>query len=449
MFKNVQKNLGSTMLNPGIKLSTLAIAVAAFCGSSAFAQDGTITAPGTFTNIVPSGQNSVTIELWGAGGNGSGIDPTRPSSPATYAAGGGGGGGYSLFTISVVPGDVYDGTVADITPSGPNGSAGFAGQPSKVSGINGTPLPVMMEAMGGAGGGASTDGVPGIGGAGGIGITTTGVAGGNGTINGDVATGGAGGAGANGGAGGAGHLRDGVSGSSDNNNGRGIDGTAPGGGGGGASGGIANGGGKSGQGQSLGAPGQAKFTYSATVLPVSLLSFDASASNNQAKLSWATASEANNNRFEVQRSSDNITYVTVATVKGSGTSSQKSTYVAYDENPENGVNYYKLVQIDNDGTTKQLAIKSVNFSFAQASVVNVYPNPASGVLNVNVNSKTAQSATATLIGTNGSVYLSQALQLNAGANTATINLSGNVAPGQYVLTVAGSDLQESVKIMVK
>ncbi len=444
MFKNLQKNLGSTVLNPGIKFSTLAIAVATLCASSAFAQDATITTTGTTTNTVPAGQNSVTIELWGAGGTGGNSFRTVENGGTNYEGSGGGGGGYSSISINVTVNDTYNVFVG--TNGGSRGAAGGDGFPGETSTVTGTNL-TGFQAAGGTGGiGSGSAGGVKTGSAGGSGsggdTNLTGASGGD-TSNGTSGAGGNG-AGPGGGAGGAAvtYVDTNIAGNV---------GLAPGGGGSGAAGSDASflTGNKSGQRGGLGGDGQAKFTYSTTVLPVSLISFNASASNNQAKLSWSTASEARNDRFEVQRSSDNVTYVTVATVKGNGTTSQKSSYTAYDANPENGVNYYKLVQIDNDGTTKELAIKSVSFSFALAAAVNVYPNPASGVLNVNINSKTAQKANATLTGSNGKVYLTKTLQLIAGANTASVNLSGNIAPGQYILTVAGVTLQESVKVMVK
>jgi hypothetical protein len=451
MFKKLLNNFNSGHVKRGIKLSALAIAVATFCSSGSYAQDATITAPGAFTNTVPSGRFSVTIELWGAGGNGAGIGPTS-NGTSSFAGGGGGGGGYSLFTISVIPGNVYDGTVAATTVTPGNGTPGVTGQPSKVTGLNSAPLAVPLEALGGESGGLSPDGGFGIGGAGGVGNTQTGVAGGNGNNTSTAITSGAGGAGAGpgGGAGGLSVMRD----VNNNNNQTGLAGAAPGGGGSGAAGGQAIGGGtngsRTGKPQSLGAQGQARFTYSSTVLPVSLISFNATASNNQANLSWETASESNNNRFEVSRSSDNITYVTVATITGKGTTNQKSSYTATDVNPSNGVNYYKLIQIDNDGTTKELAIKSLNFSLNNVQELTVYPNPASGSLNVQIaNNKSASSAILTLININGQVVLSKAVQLNQGINTLTLDISNNIVPGQYVLTATGASINKSLKVNIK
>lgn len=225
-------------------------------------------------------------------------------------------------------------------------------------------------------------------------------------------------------------------------------GVAPGGGG---SGGFtgSSGGSKFG---AIGGNGRVILTYPATaptVLPVSLTSYTALLTNNQAKLSWETASESNNNRFEISRSTDNKNYITVASVKGNGTSSQKSKYVAYDVNPVNGINYYKLVQIDNDGTTKELGVKSVNFSLNKLNKLLVYPNPASTTVNVQVfNGKSATSAILTLVSVSGQVSSTKKVQLAQGINTFPLDIS-DTTPGQYLLNVKATNINESYKVTVR
>ncbi len=393
--------------------------------------DSTYDTPQFFSNTVPPNQKSLTIELWGGGGSGGGSnlsDATRPNEEC----GGGGGGGYSKITISVTPGDVYIGSVGGGGASRVRGD-GNSGSESAVTGPN---LPSSFNAGGGKGGKA---GPSGDGGAGGDG-TIAGNDGGKG--NQILKTSGAGGKGANGGDGGAAIVNDGL------NNQVGESGTAPGGGGSGAIANLANSGNKFAKAGGAGASGKAIFTYFEASLPVSLISFDASAVSNGAKLTWQTASEANNNRFEILRSTDNKTYVNVATVEGKGTTSANSSYSVYDANPENGVNYYKLVQIDNDGTTKELAIKSVRFSLEKASALSVYPNPANGILNlVYNNSGTATTAKLNLVGISGNVVLTKQLRLEKGVNSFKIDVS-TVKVASYIVSVSTGNGQESIKVLI-
>jgi beta-glucanase (GH16 family) len=85
------------------------------------------------------------------------------------------------------------------------------------------------------------------------------------------------------------------------------------------------------------------------VVPVELISFQAKAVNNTSVLTWHTASERNNQAFEIERSTDGTTFTNIGTVKGNGTTSTPHNYTFTDIAPSNGVNYYRLRQIDTDG----------------------------------------------------------------------------------------------------
>src|SRR5690606_6034315 len=77
-------------------------------------------------------------------------------------------------------------------------------------------------------------------------------------------------------------------------------------------------------------------------LPVSLMSFEGKRSPEGIVLDWKTASEKNNDRFEIQRSPDGKTFERIGTVAGNGNSSNVISYAFTDKSPGNGINYYRL-----------------------------------------------------------------------------------------------------------
>ena len=83
---------------------------------------------------------------------------------------------------------------------------------------------------------------------------------------------------------------------------------------------------------------------------------------NQNILSWATATETNNDHFEVERSSDAINFKTIKEIPGAMNSLETKKYVYVDSNPEPGINYYRLKQVDLDGTYKYAPIVDVDNS---------------------------------------------------------------------------------------
>lgn len=113
-------------------------------------------------------------------------------------------------------------------------------------------------------------------------------------------------------------------------------------------------------------------------LGVEMVSFVATKSGErQAKLYWETSSETNNDFFLVQRSRDGRTFVDFDKVKGNGTTSKTQTYELYDNEPFDGVNYYRLIQYDYDGKSSLSGVRSLTFlaSGREAMNLQVRPNP--------------------------------------------------------------------------
>ncbi|MCB2409370.1 LamG-like jellyroll fold domain-containing protein [Hymenobacter lucidus] len=114
---------------------------------------------------------------------------------------------------------------------------------------------------------------------------------------------------------------------------------------------------------------------SANPLPVELTAFTATAENpHTVRLAWTTASEKNSASFEVQRSTDGHTFRGIGTVAAAGTSSTRHTYEMLDHQLPAGapVLYYRLRQVDIDGTATLSPVRAVSVSPAMLSV---YPNP--------------------------------------------------------------------------
>lgn len=125
----------------------------------------------------------------------------------------------------------------------------------------------------------------------------------------------------------------------------------------------------------IGGPNQLDNT-DAISLPVELLSFDGKQIENKILLTWVTASELNNERFDVEKSNDGKEFRKIGTVEGNGTSSEQNSYQFTDHNPLDGINYYRLLQVDYDGQT---AFSETILVIAEVEqlTVDVFPNPAS------------------------------------------------------------------------
>lgn len=108
------------------------------------------------------------------------------------------------------------------------------------------------------------------------------------------------------------------------------------------------------------------------VLPVEMISFEAEKMNAFNYLTWSTASEINNDYFEVQKSVDGTNFETIGNIQGVGNSTVQNDYQFIDHDAEYDIVYYRLKQVDFDGTIsyskiKRISNKSVN---TELTVIN-------------------------------------------------------------------------------
>jgi len=118
-------------------------------------------------------------------------------------------------------------------------------------------------------------------------------------------------------------------------------------------------------------------------LPVEMETVSIKCEDGMAVLKWQTASEINNDHFALERSSDAISWEEIGRVDGAGNSNSQLAYSWVDMDPlVNG--YYRIKQVDYDGQFKIYAPLHLACTSKQ-NWVNVYPNPSSGTVNIEIN----------------------------------------------------------------
>ncbi|MFA9212423.1 MAG: T9SS type A sorting domain-containing protein [Candidatus Methylacidiphilales bacterium] len=188
-----------------------------------------------------------------------------------------------------------------------------------------------------------------------------------------------------------------------------------------------------------------KFTVaansSASTLPVKLISFNGVAKNNDALLTWITASETNNKGFEVERSIDGRTFELVNFVKGAGNSNKNLNYTLTDANvlSQLAIVYYRLKQIDFDGKTTYSQVVRVTKNAESMNSMIVFPNPFNNEYNVSFNAAKAGMVTLETVNLEGKVIVTKTTSVTQGANTVPVVEAANLSAGIYFvrLTVDG------------
>ncbi len=181
--------------------------------------------------------------------------------------------------------------------------------------------------------------------------------------------------------------------------------------------------------------------------PVELTNFEAKLINRSTKLTWVTSSELNNDFFAIQRTGDlhNGNWETIGHVNGSGNSTTTQSYAYVDGAPLQGINYYRLVQYDYDGTHEYSEIRSVRTTDAyEFEVTSIYPLPVNGEGFYLLESDYTGKVTTTIIDVVGKPYSSTVQQVTTGVNELQMDVH-NLASGTYLLKVFSKRGEVSVK----
>ena len=121
------------------------------------------------------------------------------------------------------------------------------------------------------------------------------------------------------------------------------------------------------------------FTVSGSTVaaPVELLAFTGRGAEEGVILDWQTASERDNDHFLIERQAASGDFVPLGKVAGRGHSDTRQSYVLVDPTPTPGYNYYRLTQVDHDGTTTVFD-PLVSVLVTQEGEPVISPNPVVG-----------------------------------------------------------------------
>ncbi|HVO74144.1 MAG TPA: T9SS type A sorting domain-containing protein [Ignavibacteriaceae bacterium] len=118
------------------------------------------------------------------------------------------------------------------------------------------------------------------------------------------------------------------------------------------------------------------FAKITTAVPVELTTFTANTTNGKVLICWETATEINNAGFSLQRSENNLQFAEIAFIRGKGTTTEKTNYNYSDKSALSGKYYYRLKQIDFNGTFEYSKSIEVDLGIPKEFALEQnYPNP--------------------------------------------------------------------------
>ena len=171
--------------------------------------------------------------------------------------------------------------------------------------------------------------------------------------------------------------------------------------------------------------------------PITLSSFTSKINSNKTvQLNWQTLTETNTQYFTIQRSINGKDFVTLDKVKAKGA----GFYNFIDLSPIEGINYYRIQNTDNDGSTYYSSIISERLS-NKTIQLNIYPNPVKNMIHIQLNKTVAGNYTVEIMNVLGKVLLKKQINFTEGYNEFSIP-STNFPDGNYILIVDGNEFLE-------
>ncbi len=183
-----------------------------------------------------------------------------------------------------------------------------------------------------------------------------------------------------------------------------------------------------------------------SALPVELTSFNASLSENGVELDWTTGSEINNSHFEVQVSVDGVNWETIGIVQGAGNSTTSIDYNFLDPVLGEGINYYRLKQVDFDQTTAYSNVKYVSFdSESKPKGFIAFQN---GARKVEVQAKFSGMGEAFLIDTRGKIVDHKTFISTNKSGTSFVFDAENLSQGVYYVKIESGNALLGEKVQI-
>lgn len=186
-----------------------------------------------------------------------------------------------------------------------------------------------------------------------------------------------------------------------------------------------------------------------TVLPVELSRFTGQVKSEDIRLSWQTASELNNEKFEIERSINGKDFQMIGTIKGNGTTNEEQDYTFEDKRPSFGFNYYRLKQIDFDGAFEYSETIVLEVKEDRKNIGKIYPNPSqNGLAHLDYASSEEETINVLVFDLAGQLLWNQTHATSKGINRLDFDFS-NLSTGMYIVKIGNNENATHQRLIIE
>lgn len=196
----------------------------------------------------------------------------------------------------------------------------------------------------------------------------------------------------------------------------------------------------------VGAPQTFAYLIEAcAALPIELLSFTVKNKDYEALLEWKTATEINNQYFIIEYSTDGVSFKEIGKTPSLAVNGNSNTPLSYSfltKNLIRGLNYYRLKQIDRDGSFSYSSVEKLDLSLLDKNIL-AYPNPTNGVVQIALNNPTNTAIEARIFNSIG-----QQISNSTAITTAMFEVDLTAYPvGVYFIEILKDNITNRIKIV--
>jgi len=179
-----------------------------------------------------------------------------------------------------------------------------------------------------------------------------------------------------------------------------------------------------------------------TILPVEWMSFNAILlENKQVLLDWSVATEINNEYYIVERSLDGISFEEIGRRPSLNLTNTEQRYDMIDSSPKSGLNYYRIKQVDFDGTFSYTPVRSITINSFE-NKINIFPNPVNEKSIVSVFTNLEEELNIELLDANGKIVLQQSFFREGSFSTESLT------KGVYFYRVKGARMMKEGRLVI-
>lgn len=185
-------------------------------------------------------------------------------------------------------------------------------------------------------------------------------------------------------------------------------------------------------------------SVAATASQTQIVGFDVEDFNIGNKLNWHTTVEVDNKEFLVERSTDGTKFITIGTVEGQGTTTERQSYSFLDISADGGLTHYRLKQVNYDGTFKlSNLIKIDKNGENNLTITSMTPLEEGGVVEITLDVKKPSTVTYNVAKLDANLIYTATQTLQTGKNIISVDIS-EFEEGTYEITIEADKETEAI-----